>query len=107
MKILLDESLPRKLRNSFEASHEVLTVRNQGWLGRKNGELLSLMVENDFELFITVDRNLPYQQNLKRLPLTIIILCAKNNRVETLHKLIPKIFDRLAQDDLQNVIEIS
>ncbi len=47
MKILLDESLPRKLRNSFEASHEVLTVRNQGWLGRKNGELLSLMVENE------------------------------------------------------------
>ncbi len=56
---------------------------------------------------ILLDRNLTYQQNLKRLPLTIIILCAINNRVETLHKLIPKVFDRLAQGDLQNVIEIS
>ena len=107
MKILLDESLPRKLRNSFGQEHEVRTVRDMSWLGKKNGELLRLMIDNGFELFITVDRNLPYQQNLTRLPLTIFILCAINNRLETLQKLIPKIFERLEQGDLENVIEIS
>ena len=107
MKILLDESLPRKLHNSFGREHEVRTVRDMGWLGKKNGELLRMMIDNNFELFVTVDRNLPYQQNLTRLPLTIFILCAINNRLETLQKHVPKIFERLEQGDLQNVIEIS
>ena len=107
MKILLDESLPRKLRNDFSEEHEVLTVRDMGWLGKKNGELLRLMTENNFELFITVDRNLPYQQNLQRLTLTIFVLRAKDNTRETLRLLIPKIFERLAKGDLQNVIEIA
>jgi len=107
MKILLDESLPRKLRNDFGERHEVWTVCDMGWLGKKNGELLNLMTENNFELFVTVDRNLPYQQNLQRLTLTIIVLCANNNTRETLRLLIPEIFKRLAEDNLQNVIEIA
>src|SRR6185437_4705383 len=74
MKILLDESLPRKLRNDFGDEHDVWTVRDKGWLGKKNGELLKLMIDSSFELFITLDRNLPYQQNLDRLPLTICVL---------------------------------
>jgi predicted nuclease of predicted toxin-antitoxin system len=106
MKILLDESLPRKLINSFDKQHEVWTVRDKGWLGKKNGELLRLLIDNNFEIFITVDRNLSYQQNLTQLPLKIFVLCAVNNRLETLHKLIPKIFERLAKGELQNVIEI-
>ncbi len=107
MKILLDESLPRKLRNSFGEEHEVFTVLDKDWLGKKNGELLKLMIEEKFELFVTVDRNLPYQQNLERLPLTIFILCAVDNRIETLKLLIPKLLARLAEGNLQNVIEIS
>jgi predicted nuclease of predicted toxin-antitoxin system len=107
MKILLDESLPRKLRNDFSEEHEVLAVRDMGWLGKKNGELLRLMTENHFKLFITVDRNLPYQQNLIRPTLTIIVLRAKDNTRETLRLLIPKIFERLSEGDLQNVIEIA
>ena len=106
MKILLDESLPRKLRNSFGQEHEVWTVRDMGWLGKKNGELLRLMIDNGFRLFITVDRNLPYQQNLTKLPLTIFILCAINNRLETLQELVPKIFEKFEQGNLENVIEI-
>jgi predicted nuclease of predicted toxin-antitoxin system len=107
MRILLDESLPRKLKNDFNINHEVWTVHDKGWLGQKNGDLLKLMVDNGFELFVTVDRNLAYQQNLSRLPLTIFVLCAANNRRETLAKLIPKLFDRLANGNLENVIEIS
>ncbi len=106
MKILLDESLPRKLKNDFGADHEVLTVREQDWLGKKNGELLTLMSENKFDLFITVDRNLQYQQNLEHLSITIFVLCAVDNRRESLKKLIPKLFEIIKKGDLQRVIEI-
>lgn len=106
MKILLDESLPRKLRSDFRAYHEVWTVRDKGWSGKKNGELLMLMINDGFELFVTIDRNFPYQQNLQRLPLTIFVLCAKDSRRETLQLLIPKLFDRLEQGNLQNIIEV-
>lgn len=106
MKILLDESLPRKLKYDFGDEHEVITVRDKDWLGKKNGELLKLMISEEFEIFITVDRNLPYQQNLERLPLCIFVLCAIDNRRETLKELIPKLFERLADGNLQNVIEI-
>lgn len=106
MKILLDESLPRKLKYDFGVEHAVLTIRDIGWLGKKNGELLSLMIDNGFEIFVTVDRNLQYQQNLERLSITIIVLCAIDNRRETLQKLIPTFLDKLAEGNLQNVIEI-
>ncbi len=107
MKILLDESLPRKLRHDFPEEHEVNTVRDLGWLGKKNGELLKLMTDNSFELFITVDRNLPYQQNLNKIPVTICILRAKDNTRATLRLLIPKLFLRLLQENEEKVIEVS
>ena len=106
MKILLDESLPRKLRSDFDHTHEVWTVKDKGWLGKKNGELLKLMIDDQFEIFVTVDRNLGYQQNIERLGISIFVLCAFNNRRETLRLLIPKIFDRLAKGNLPNLIEI-
>lgn len=68
MRILLDESLPEKLKKEFNGNYEVWTVRDKGWLGQKNGALLKLMAESGFELFVTVDRNLPYQQNLTVCP---------------------------------------
>ncbi len=107
MKILLDESLPIKLTYDFGIDHEVWTVRSKECLGKKNGELLKLMMDDNFDIFVTVDRNLPYQQNIERLPITIFVLCAFDNRRETLAMLIPKLFDRLAEGNLQNVIEIS
>ena len=106
MKILLDESLPRKLRYDFGLENEIWSVRDKGWLGKKNGELLRLMKEEQFEMFVTVDRNLPYEQNLQRLPVTIFVLCAFNNRRDTLKKLIPKIFERISQGITTGIIEI-
>ena len=76
MRILLDESLPRKLKRDFPEEHEVFTVRDKSWLGQKNGALLKLTPDEGFELFVTVDRHLPYQQNTEILSLTIVILCA-------------------------------
>jgi predicted nuclease of predicted toxin-antitoxin system len=106
MKILLDESLPRKLSRDFGPYHEVWTVRDMGWLGQKNGALIRLMVENGFDALVTVDRNLPYQQNLQRLPISVFVLRAHNNRLDSLQALVPKLLQRLASGSYQNVNEI-
>ena len=65
------------------------------------------MLDEGFELFVTVDRNLPYQQNTEILSLTIVILCAVNNRLDTLRPLIPKMFSRLAEENIQKIFEVS
>jgi predicted nuclease of predicted toxin-antitoxin system len=110
MKILLDESIPGKLKKDFGSGHEVWTVKEKGWLGLKNGVLLKLMLEDGFEIFITVDQNLQYQQNIKELPILIIVLCASDNRRESLSKLIPQVLERIEQsdgEDKERVIEVS
>jgi hypothetical protein len=65
------------------------------------------MAEDGFQIFVTVDRNLPYQQDLKRLAITIFVLRAPNNRRATLKALIPKMLARLSEGNLDNVNEIS
>lgn len=107
MKILLDESLPRKLKYYFGNSHEVWTVWEKGWLGKKNGVLLKLVLEENFQIFVTVDKNLPYQQNLDQLKFSIVILNAVDNTLETLAKLIPKLLEAISKEDLQKIITIS
>ena len=107
MKILLDESLPRKLKVEFRNTHEVFTVRDMGWLGQKNGALIKLMIEAGFEAFVTADRNLPYQQNLLNVPVTFFIFRGINNRRETYQSLIPKLLHHLTQNATHRIIEIS
>lgn len=70
MKILFDESLPRKLKADFGPGYEVKTVRDMDWLGKKNGELLGLIIFNGFDFFLTIDKNLKYQQNLHKFDIT-------------------------------------
>ena len=82
MRILLDESLPRRLRGVF-AGHDVVTVVEAGWSGVKNGELLRLASTN-FDLFVTADQNLQYQQNLDVLPIAVAVLIARDTRFESL-----------------------
>ena len=82
MRILLDESLPRRLRRAFPG-HEVVTVVEAGWSGVENGELLRLAATR-FDIFVTADQNLQYQQNLSALPITVAILVAPNNKLESL-----------------------
>ncbi|MDT7604293.1 MAG: hypothetical protein QOF61_2290, partial [Acidobacteriota bacterium] len=78
MRVLLDECVPRKLRRELP-EHEVLTVTERGWSGVKNGKLLAL-AESEFDVFLTVDQNLKFQQNLQAFSISIILLIAKNNR---------------------------
>src|SRR5207237_7885234 len=96
MRILLDESLPRRLRTSFPG-HEVATVAEAGWPGLENGELLRLAASR-FGLFVTADQSLQYQQNLSSLPLSVAVLAAANNRLEALLPLVAQLVARL--DDL-------
>jgi len=63
MKLLLDENLPIKLTAYFTDSHHVSTVVQEGWSGVKNGQLLNLMSDSGFEILITIDKNIRYQQN--------------------------------------------
>ncbi|HEY0544754.1 MAG TPA: DUF5615 family PIN-like protein [Pyrinomonadaceae bacterium] len=96
MKVLLDECVPRKLRREL-SQHEVLTVTERGWSGVKNGELLAL-AEAEFDVFLTVDQNLKYQQNLKAFNIGVILLVARNNRLKTLLPLMPE-----AREALENL----
>jgi hypothetical protein len=80
--VLLDECVPRRLRREL-IEHDVLTVTEQGWSGIKNGKLLAL-AEVEFDVFLTVDQNLKYQQNLRAFKIGIILLVARNNRLKTL-----------------------
>lgn len=72
MRILLDESLPRRLISEL-SGHTVSTVTDQGWSGLENGELLRAAVDQ-FDVFLTADQNLEYQQNLSELPLSVVVL---------------------------------
>ena len=89
MKVLLDECLPRKLAAQL-AGHEVMTVPQAGWAGIKNGRLLNLAAEY-FEVFITADRNLSFQQNPATSEIAVIVLGARSNRLQSLLPLVPKV----------------
>jgi hypothetical protein len=93
MKVLLDECVPRKLRREL-AEQEVFTVTERGWSGIKNGKLLAL-AEVEFDVFLTVDQNLKYQQNLKAFNIGVILLVARNNRLKTLLPLMPEMRETL------------
>jgi len=89
MKVFLDECVDWRLSRDI-VGHEVKTARQMGWTAIKNGELLTLASE-DFDVFITVDRNLAFQQNLTDLSIGVIVLEAKTNRLADLKALIPKL----------------
>lgn len=93
MRVLLDECIDRRLAGSL-AWYEVKTVAQMGWSGIKNGELL-VLAEAAFDVFITVDRNLSFQQNLPKFNIAVVILHAPSNRLADLRPLIPKVLSIL------------
>jgi predicted nuclease of predicted toxin-antitoxin system len=94
MRVLLDENLDHRLRRSFDRSVEVRTVAEQGWKGKRNGELLAL-ASREFDSCITGDQNLEYQQNVARYNLGIIVLVAQSNRLADMQPLIPRVCEML------------
>ena len=97
MKLLLDENLPKRLKLDFP-EYEIFTVRDKGWDGKKNGELMRLMVDDNFDAFLTFDKNLQHQQNFKKYTIPVSVLNATSNTYLTLKDLVPKIKEALSGD---------
>lgn len=95
MRVLLDESLPRDLGRDL-TGHEVRTVRQAGWAGLANGNLLR-RAAGQFDVLLTGDRSLEYQQNRETLPIPVIILIAVSNRIESLRPLVPELLQVLTR----------
>jgi predicted nuclease of predicted toxin-antitoxin system len=94
MRVLLDECVPKRLRDDL-SPHAVRTVPDMGWTGIKNGQLLQL-ASSQFDCFLTVDRNLQFQQDVGNLPLAVLVIEARDNRVETLRSILPRVIEALA-----------
>ena len=94
MKVLLDECVPRPLNRNL-TGHTVMTVGQMGWSGLKNGTLLQKVREANFDVFVTVDQNIEYQQNTDAIPFALIIVVAVSNRLEALQPFVPQIRDKL------------
>jgi len=95
MRILLDEDLPRRL-GTLLVGYENSTVPRSGWAGIKNGKLLALAATK-FEVFLTMDQNLEFQQNLANLPIAVLVVEAVSNRMEHLLPLVPAILRELSR----------
>ena len=104
MRILLDESLPRHLTSHLHP-HDVSTVQQCGWAGKENGELLAV-AELRFDLLLTADQNLPFQQHLPSFSLAVMILHARSNRLEDLLPLLPNVHATLETVTPHQVIHI-
>ena len=105
MRILLDESLPKRLKRNLK-DYFVKTVPEMGWQGKKNGELMSLMSKN-FDVFITVDQNLQYQINLRNTNIPIVVISTLTNRYEDIERLIPQLLMKLKSTKLAPVTRIA
>ena len=94
-KLLLDECIPRKFKSHF-SEYDCLTVPEAGWAGKKNGELLSLAENAAFQVFVSLDQGLEFQQNLMGRNIAVILLRAKSNRLADLIPLAEKILMSLS-----------
>lgn len=105
MRLLLDECAPRRLRRDF-TGHTVSTVEEARLKGFKNGQLLRAAAGN-FDVIITVDQNLTYQQNLSSFDISVLILVAKSNRYQDLKAIMPKALHSLREikpDEIVGVV---
>jgi predicted nuclease of predicted toxin-antitoxin system len=94
VRVLLDESLPRDLRDAI-VGHDVDSVHGRRWTGLSNGALLHAAREAGVEVLVTVDRNMEHQQNIQGAGLALIVLRAHSNRLPDLLPLVPRLLEVL------------
>jgi hypothetical protein len=102
VRILLDESVPRRFGDLI-VGHTVTTAVDRGWSGLKNGELLE-RAQSEFDVLITVDRNLLHQQDLRRYSVLVVVLVARTNRLQDLRPLIPTLLSALDRPQVSPVV---
>ena len=105
MRILLDECLPRRLKTHL-AGHTCRTVPEAGWAGKRNGELLEL-AEGSYDVFLTLDKGVGYQQNLSGRGIAVVIVRARSNRLEDLLERVPACLAALEQIQVGQIILVS
>lgn len=105
MRVLLDEHLDHRLRTLFDIEHEVVTVRDRGWSGTKNGALLQA-AQAEFDAMVTMDRGIAHQQNVTKLSLAIVLLRAPSNRRADTAPLIPQVNQALAVIQPGEIVEV-
>lgn len=94
MKVLLDECVPRKFKNSL-SGHDCSTVPDEGLAGKKNGELLALAESAGFQVFLTLDRGIEYQQNLHPRTIAVVIIRTKSSQLAELLWHVPDLLQAL------------
>jgi predicted nuclease of predicted toxin-antitoxin system len=104
VRILLDECLPKRLKRDL-AGHDARTVPEMGWASKENGDLLGL-AESQFEVFLTVDRNLSYQQDVTRFKIAVIVLEAKGNKYSDLQPVIASVLAILGDVAAGHVVKV-
>ncbi len=104
MKVLLDENLPKRLKADL-SMFEVATVREKGWQGRENGDLIRVMLAEGYQTLLTFDKNLQYQQNFAKYPVSVLLLNAKDNQYATLRPLMAKVAQKLSANPGPGVFE--
>jgi hypothetical protein len=105
VRILLDESLPRPLGLAL-IGHEVSTVQEQSWTSLSNGALLRQAAAM-FDVLMTADRNIEFQQNLTMLPMAVVVLVADSNRLESLEPLVPEVLELLKTLSPRTLVRVS
>ena len=105
MQVLVDEPVPRRFARLL-TGHKVQTVQLAGWSGLKNGELLRTAVDAGYEVFLTVDRRIPYQQTLSKYAIGVIILLAPSNRFSDLEPLLSDTLAALAKIRSGDVVRV-
>ena len=106
MKVLLDENLPHQMRVEMPG-HEVFTAAFMKWSGIENGELLQVAAGAGFDVLITNDRGLEYEQNLSALPIAVVVLLVKANTIEAIRPMLGKVLGTLRDLKPRELVKIA
>ena len=104
MRLLLDECVPKRLRRELPG-HEVRTAPEMGWAGKENGALLAA-AESEFDVLVTVDQKLKYQQSMAGRNIAVVVLVARRHKIEFLRRLVPsleRILDEIKPGEVREV----
>jgi hypothetical protein len=106
MKVLLDENLPHELRLLLMPMHEVFTVSFLGWSALENGDLLSQAASSGFDAMITKDQGIEHEQNPASLPLSVVVLRAKTNKIDDIRPLVPELLSALDSLKVRSFVKV-
>ena len=106
MRVLLDECVPKRLGREL-VGHAVRTVPQEGWSSKKNGELLALMAAAGFEVLLTVDQGIRYQQKLRATGVAVVVMIGAGNQLADLRPIIPNVLAALGQVRPGDLVEVT